>query len=254
MITDLRLPTAYHEAGHAVAALAQGRRVLFVSIVPDAHDGSLGHCVTPWPEGFSIYDDDAKRICQERVVWLVAAREAQELATGTIQGDGGDQESFMEIAVSAGLRFHRDTDDAFNYAAAERRYRRYARRLLRAYWPAVEAVAAALLRQDSLAEPELRNVAEQAQREANGSPLGPQPPNPLCKECGARLLGQGSGEVYGQPDCCLQCALSHAAALPGREESGPVQKSLRRGLPARTKFIQQLSQVVEGLRDCRGPD
>jgi ATP-dependent Zn protease len=36
--------TAYHEAGHAVAAIALPRGVKQVSIVPDEERGSLGHC------------------------------------------------------------------------------------------------------------------------------------------------------------------------------------------------------------------
>jgi ATP-dependent Zn protease len=36
--------TAYHEAGHAVAAFALGRGVRHVSIEPDLEKGSLGHC------------------------------------------------------------------------------------------------------------------------------------------------------------------------------------------------------------------
>lgn len=35
--------TAYHEAGHAVAAFLMRRRVLSVTIVPDEDAGSLGH-------------------------------------------------------------------------------------------------------------------------------------------------------------------------------------------------------------------
>lgn len=39
--------TAYHEAGHAVAALARGRPVTLVTIVPDEQAGSAGHCIMP---------------------------------------------------------------------------------------------------------------------------------------------------------------------------------------------------------------
>jgi len=52
---------AFHEAGHAVAALARGLHVTEVTIVPDTDAGSAGHCVTPWPDGFDEYDPDAKR-------------------------------------------------------------------------------------------------------------------------------------------------------------------------------------------------
>jgi hypothetical protein len=37
--------TAYHEAGHAVAAIALGRGVRLVTIVPDREAGLLGNCI-----------------------------------------------------------------------------------------------------------------------------------------------------------------------------------------------------------------
>ncbi|HKB49171.1 MAG TPA: hypothetical protein VKC57_15805, partial [Ktedonobacterales bacterium] len=42
---------AYHEAGHAAAALAVGRRFRYVTIEPDPEDTSLGHCefTHRWP-------------------------------------------------------------------------------------------------------------------------------------------------------------------------------------------------------------
>src|SRR5258708_8096045 len=48
-----RRATAYHEAGHAAAALVVGRRFRDVAIEPDFDDGRLGHCeFTPcWPRG-----------------------------------------------------------------------------------------------------------------------------------------------------------------------------------------------------------
>src|SRR5258708_6502624 len=48
-----RRATAYHEAGHAAAALVVGRRFRYVTIEPDIDDGSLGHCEFThcWPRG-----------------------------------------------------------------------------------------------------------------------------------------------------------------------------------------------------------
>jgi ATP-dependent Zn protease len=48
-----RRATAYHEAGHAAAALVVGRRFRYVTIEPDPDDESLGHCqfTHRWPRG-----------------------------------------------------------------------------------------------------------------------------------------------------------------------------------------------------------
>ena len=77
----------------------------------------------------------------------------------------------------------------------------YCERLLKEYWPAVEAVAAALLRVQTLDETTLRAVAEQARGRAFPPPM----PNPPCSECGARLVS-GSGDMPGLPDLCGRCA------------------------------------------------
>ena len=71
--------TAYHEAGHAVAAHALGIVIEGVSIVQD--EGSLGHTTTPLPENFDSSDEKADAVLEKHLIVGVAGAASEELLT-----------------------------------------------------------------------------------------------------------------------------------------------------------------------------
>src|SRR3990170_4851648 len=73
--------TAYHEAGHAVAAYKLRRRISRVSIVPDPEDGTLGHCSYSqlWNDfNPEIYDDSKTTQRLETLILTALAGVAAE--------------------------------------------------------------------------------------------------------------------------------------------------------------------------------
>jgi ATP-dependent Zn protease len=78
--------TAYHEAGHAVIALALRRGLSRVTIVPDDEAGSLGHCAgTRTGEWFQPDVDRsgrARRFIEDRVIILFAGFHAEHRFAG----------------------------------------------------------------------------------------------------------------------------------------------------------------------------
>jgi ATP-dependent Zn protease len=88
-VTDeQRRATAYHEAGHAVAAyFLETESVGDVSIVPDPDKRSQGHCVTtlrhdhvPWTDGKETIDEFAWTL--NEITVLFAGDAAESLVTG----------------------------------------------------------------------------------------------------------------------------------------------------------------------------
>jgi ATP-dependent Zn protease len=127
--------TAYHEAGHAVIALALGRPVQHVSILPDRE--LLGQCAF----GKAVFRPSQDWLEREILIAL-AGLAAEARHTGNYAWDGAarDQQFVRRLAVQR---------------AGERRAERLERRLLakaehllsqEGHWRAVELIAAELLR------------------------------------------------------------------------------------------------------------
>jgi ATP-dependent Zn protease len=76
--------TAYHEAGHAVAAVALGVGAVYASIIPDPVQGTLGHTKhRPWPGPPPDMDwDRVRRHAEPRIILALAGVVAEKRRHG----------------------------------------------------------------------------------------------------------------------------------------------------------------------------
>ena len=131
--------TAYHEAGHAVVALALGRPVRQVSVLPDRQH--LGHCEF----GKGVFRPSEDWLEREMLIALGGiAAEARHTGEYAWDGAARDRRYVYQLAVQR---------------AGERRAERLQRRLLakaehllalEAHWRAVELIVAELLRRGEI--------------------------------------------------------------------------------------------------------
>ena len=148
--------TAYHEAGHAVAALALDRPVVKVSIQPDRD--RLGICFY----GKAVFRPSEDWLERE-VLLALAGMAAEARHTGTYDRAGAARD----------LRYaHRL---AVQRAGNERQAERLERRLLakaehllqrEVNWRAVERIAAALIEQKEISGRQARHLYEECLRQA----------------------------------------------------------------------------------------
>jgi ATP-dependent Zn protease len=135
MAQEYNKATAYHEAGHAVVALALGRPVERVSVLPDREN--LGLCEF----GKSVFRPSEDWLEREILIALGGiAAEARHTGNYAWDGAARDQKYVQLLAVQR---------------AGERQAERLQRRLLakaenllakEGHWRAVELIAAQLLR------------------------------------------------------------------------------------------------------------
>jgi ATP-dependent Zn protease len=141
--------TAYHEAGHAVVAMALGRPVQHVSVLPDRE--RLGVCEF----GKSVYRPSEDWLEREILIALGGIA-AEARFTGNYEWDGAsrDQQYVRGLSVQR---------------AGERRAERLERRLLaktehilarEGHWRAVELIAAALTERGSISGRAARHLFE----------------------------------------------------------------------------------------------
>jgi ATP-dependent Zn protease len=147
--------TAYHEAGHAVAALALDRPVMKVSIRPDRD--RLGICAF----GKAVFRPSEDWLEREVLIAL-AGMAAEARHTG----------SYDREAATRDLRYARSL--AVQRAGSERQAERLERRLLakaehlldrEANWRAVERIAAELVRAGEISGRQARHLYAECQRE-----------------------------------------------------------------------------------------
>ena len=146
--------TAYHEAGHAVAALALDRPVMRVSIRPGGD--FLGTCAF----GKSVFRPSEDWLEREALISL-AGLAAEARHTGAYD------------VASAGRDLHYARKLAIQRAGNERQAERLERRLLAkaehlldqgANWAAVEAIAQALLEAGEISGRQARHLYEECLR------------------------------------------------------------------------------------------
>jgi hypothetical protein len=101
-----RAAAAYHEAGHAVAAVLEHRRFRYLTIVPDTAEGTLGHCLyTPWPARVQPErDSDDGRVdgrIRAAIITLYAGHAAEALFTGrnNWRGSASDRHAASQLAT-----------------------------------------------------------------------------------------------------------------------------------------------------------
>lgn len=144
MTTELER-TAYHEAGHAVVAHFVGAPVMSLSIVPTGiEEGRLFM-------GKGQLDGD------KQLAIGYAGREAELLATGT-HSDGCEMDLLtIQLACNVWFVDERDRDEAMESAQED------ARNILQKHWPAVEALAQALLAQKRIIGTDVQTIINQAE-------------------------------------------------------------------------------------------
>lgn len=153
-------PTAYHEAGHAVAAIHLYLPFKYVTIVPEP--GSLGHVLHhKMPKWFNPeIDKDSARVwyhARSHVICSLAGQVAQSKFVGrrVVRGAGGDHELVIEIASH--LVGYGKTLTAFvEYCRCE------CEDLIVARWREVEAIAAALIERKRLDRSECTQEIDKA--------------------------------------------------------------------------------------------
>ena len=146
--------TAYHEAGHAVVALALGRPVHQVSIRPDRE--RLGVCAF----GKAVFRPSEDWLEREILIALGGvAAEARHTGDYAWDGAARDRQYVRRLAVQR---------------AGERRAGRLERRLLakaehllaqEGHWRAVELIAAELLRRGEISGRAARHLFERGREE-----------------------------------------------------------------------------------------
>lgn len=143
-----RARAAYHEAGHVVANWAMGFRSFGPVYITD---GGGGHA-----EGLHRDLEGAPRHVVARHVVVNLAGDAAEIVRFGSRGfcDGDDRDAAKATIEGEHPAFVNRRDGARStrrrISRYERRLKQVAERTLRAYWPAVEALAAALLAHASM--------------------------------------------------------------------------------------------------------
>ena len=150
--------TVYHEAGHAVVALAQGVEVRRVSI--------SGRCCEYGKEGqpvneYAAIPSDRRRLLkavQQSIVLAYAGLAAEAVFTGQ-DPRKSEGTSFDENLIGVWASSMFDTDDEESTWAFIEKCWRGAKRILRRDWQAMESLAVALLeQQDELDGPAVLNA------------------------------------------------------------------------------------------------
>lgn len=158
--------TAYHEAGHAVMAWLLRLPFKEVSIVPDASQEFRGRILhEPYPKWFNPEVSSTPQVSQ-RTEAYIKTYFAGQIAERKLRGrapakssHAGDDSGAIDFALSVA-----GSSEAASY------FLRYlfccARDSVFAYWPMVNAVAAALLKRKRLSEREVQRAIQRAILEA----------------------------------------------------------------------------------------
>ena len=164
---------AFHEAGHAVAAVELGVRFRDVSIVADESEGSAGHMFSVLPLPFSgdleadveeRGEEKVRRRYERHLIVSLAGEAAQRIAANQLTGNperyrgcDNDRNAVYDVAVA----IFENNEVAEAYVAFL--YRR-AVSIMRspAGWCGVAAVAAALQDKKMLSSAQVRSICREA--------------------------------------------------------------------------------------------
>ncbi len=158
--------TAYHEAGHMVAAWELGLHVLGATIVPDPEEGYAGRVIVPvedrvryadWVESESAY------LYAHMVMSYAGIEAGEKYAGGPIPelnidlGFVGPDSDYGNIADALIAIAGPDEQDQVETGESARRHAQF---LVSSRWAAIEAVAETLMDRETLDERECREVLE----------------------------------------------------------------------------------------------
>lgn len=158
--------TAYHEAGHAVAAIALKRDFGKVSIEPSESEGDLGHVLTPkppmsfWP-GMPCRPED-KELIEADILVRLAGMPAEAIFTGreNHRGAEGDLKNARDLASKLYPCEVLETYIAFMSARARHLVREPTSRIQ------IKALANALIKKKNLSGAEARTICMEASQAA----------------------------------------------------------------------------------------
>src|SRR5258708_24275848 len=176
-----RLCAAYHEAGHAAAALVVGRRFRYVTIKPDLEDESLGHCqfTHRWPRHLdpaTASSERLERYVRKCVICALAGdtAETQFRARHNWVGGSDDWESAMKYAEA--VTESTEERDAYVGWLWIRTQQLLAREL-----PAITALAEALLERETIRYAMTSEIVREGWLRAT-FPVRPQAQAPVVAE------------------------------------------------------------------------
>lgn len=156
--------TAYHEAGHALVAYVERRRLRHVSIIPD--EDTQGHCLSGKPPGdfHPDYDDGPRtRAWLERAIAVsLGGAAAEEHLTGRHPKSGADEDWRRAIDSASYVTGSIEETEAYlNWLWIR------TKALLKQpwYWAAVKALAAELLERRRIGERRARRIIRNAMSE-----------------------------------------------------------------------------------------
>jgi hypothetical protein len=167
---QFRKSNAYHEAGHAVAAVAQSIRVQSVSVHPDKSRGTLdwySGARTTIRQGENLYGD-------EGVIVLLAGAAAQKkhapssMRRFSAVGDYEKAESLVFYGVKAEAARHALFQKRWDWLLAE------TGKLIEANWPVIDAVASRLLAAGEISGSEVTKIFREFRGVRKRLPLGPR--------------------------------------------------------------------------------
>lgn len=150
--------TAYHEAGHAVAAVVLGVPIVTVTIVPSA--GAHGHMQMParWIADVHGYRVPSRDLVERYVVKALAGVTAQRKAyPRSVRSHHGrsDGESAFSVAVLVMPDSERVIQAFIDYCQAR------AEQLVEEYWASVTEVAQELVTRKTIGRNDVRAVVAQ---------------------------------------------------------------------------------------------
>jgi hypothetical protein len=145
-------PAAFHEAGHAAVLIYFGLPIMNVTIVPS--EEADGVCTSSTVMGIEFGPDDGprerRRIARQQILSCYAGLEAQRLVDGHAEPSPVDEESAFELSRDYGVGPRGGAIGDERHIASLGRLRGEARRLVRQLRPAIEVLAAELLRRSTL--------------------------------------------------------------------------------------------------------
>ena len=152
---------AYHEAGHAVAAIDNGCGVTSATILEDDDSyGKVSHGMPPgWPPDLYAPVAEWREVVDKVVLMCLAGSAAEVSFLGGEKGIEPSRSDYETACECANLLYGRDELQGYLEAMGERIYEWVEKKDVRCR---ILAVATALLRHGRLSGPDVRDLCAQA--------------------------------------------------------------------------------------------